>query len=301
MAKNTVESLRKQFKTRDRVTRVLTKDGFFRAAALHNTHVVQTAEAKHELEPLAAVLLGRLLSAATLLASFLKSEERIILEAMGAGPLKRIYAEAMELGEVRGYAQEPLAAIDWSKPNTTLGDALGAGLLRVVKILYTEREPIEGIVELRYGDISSDVAFYLTQSEQIPSALILDVSLNNEGKVDSSAGILVQAMPGASKEAIERVLENMRQLTPLTTLSKNEYSSEDMLRMILPDEFDVLNTTQVDFFCRCSKERFINALVTLEKDEIRDMQERQQNELVCRYCNSKYYLEPEDFEQLLQP
>lgn len=290
----------KKFLQRDRVVRAMTKDGHFRLAAVNLSHTVQTAQQRHNLGALATVFLGRLMAGATLMASFLKGEERIILEAMGHGPLQKLYAEAMQVGEIRGYAAEPQATLDFSDASVSLGDALGVGLFRVTKILYNRFEPIVGVVELTKGDISTDLAYYLTQSEQIPSAVILDVQVDDAGQATQCGGVMVQALPGAPEEAIRQMQESLLAATSVADLIKVGYIPEEMLRMIVPAEIEELGHARVDFFCRCSLENFTSVLRTLGVDELTSMREMGQNELVCRYCNEHHIVPEEELDAIIQ-
>ena len=88
-------------------------------------------------------------------------------------------------------------------------DFLGLGLIKVSKVLYNKPEPTQGIIELVKGDISTDIAFYFTQSEQIPTSLILDVALDEKGNITNSGGIMIQALPGATEEDLEEVVNNV--------------------------------------------------------------------------------------------
>jgi molecular chaperone Hsp33 len=81
-------------------------------------------------------------------------------------------------------------------------------------------------------------------------------------------------------------------------LLKQEKTPEEIISEVLPFEYTVIDSTQVDFFCRCSKDKFINSLVTFPHKMIVEMEENNENELVCQYCNAHYNLEKEDFEKL---
>jgi molecular chaperone Hsp33 len=226
-------------------------------------------------------------------------EERIILQAEGNGLIKKMYAESNAVGEVRGFVQNPQATLNFSDGNSSLSDGLGLGLLQVSRVLYNRNEPVTGVVELIKSDISTDLAYYLTQSEQIPSAVLLDVSVDENGLVEESGGLLVQAMPGASVEEIQSIQDSIRSLKSLTALFKSGYSPDEVIKIVLGDTPEELKSTPVDFFCRCSMKRFKQQLITLPKEEIEGMQAEGQNELVCQYCNEKYLLSDDDFREIL--
>lgn len=285
------DDLKKVWRERDRVTRAITTDGFFRAAVIHNTTVVQTAQANHSLSGMETIALGRALTGASLMASFLKGEERIALMFDGDGPVKSIYAEAIQVGEVRGYAtlnQDP----------TESESALGKGLLKVQKVLYGKMEATTGIVELKRGDVTSDLGHYLTQSEQIPSAFVFDIAFDENDVVRQSVGCLIQAMPGARPEDIFKVYDTIDYLERLTEFADRGYDTKQILQQIMPSEITITATAPVDFFCRCSLNKFKSVLATLGVAELESMREQGHNELVCQYCNAKYYLENTDFDEL---
>lgn len=284
--------VKKAYAERDRVTKCITKDGMFRAACIHNVKTVKTAQERHALEPLRALILARALSGASLMASFLKGEERVALDISGDGLVRRVYAEALQVGEVRGFSTLN------ADPNPEANSALGKGLLKVQRVLYGKQEPVTGIVELRRGDITSDLSYYLTQSEQIPSAFVLDVDFDSSDNITQSAGLLIQSMPGALPEDIFRVYDTIDYLGKLTQFVNDGFSTEEILRQIMPSDVDMIDTSPVDFFCRCSLERFKGMLLTLGYEEIAGMEKEGHTELVCQYCNNRYNLTEADFVEL---
>lgn len=290
---NDHKAIKQMWVQRDRVSRALSADGLFRVSMIHNSVTTRTAQQRHDLDPVRALLLARALTSASLLASFMKGEERVSITADGIGAVKQVYAEALHLGEVRGYATVNRQPQDPDVP-------LGSGILKVQRVVYGKHEPVTGIVELRTGDITSDVGYYLTQSEQIPSVVVIDVQFDAEGAIVQSAGLLVQAMPGARAEDIFQVYDTLDYLDRLTEIGGGRLSSEEVIHHVFPFPMSILETKAVDFFCRCSLDRFKSILLTLGYDELRSMRDSGQDELVCQYCNESYTLEDVDFEELLE-
>lgn len=290
-----MNELKKTYQHRDRVVRAMSGNGMFRIAVAKTTNTAETARAKHDLDPLLSYLLGKTLTSSVLLSSFLKGEERVIIQAEGSGRVKLIFAEAMQVGEVRGFV-----VTDESQPlPESFKDALGEGFLKVSKILYEKQEPVTGIVELVRGDIASDLSYYFDQSEQIVTAVNLGVTINDDGEITHSGGIIVQAMPGAELSAIVEVQRSLEEMPPIEELLDSGYSPEEILRQAMPFPIEVVNNTPVDFYCRCSLDRFMSKLLMLGKDELRSMQSEGQRELVCQYCSSIYELTDEHFSKLI--
>ena len=106
-------------------------------------------------------------------------------------------------------------------------------------------------------------------------------------------------MPGASISDIVAVQRSIEDLPSIEELLDDGYSPEEILKQAMPFEIDIVNNTPVDFFCRCSLKIFMDNLIVLGKTEIESMKNEQQYELICKYCNSKYYLSEEDFAIML--
>lgn len=289
--------MKQDFLTRDRIITALNDSGKIRIALIRNLNTVLTAQKRHNLEILPAFYLARTLTAASLMASSLKGEERIVIETISDGLINKIYAEAMQNGEVRGFVEYDKINVNKSFQNTR--EILGEGILKVSKILYNKGEPIVGIVELQKGDIVTDVSYYFAQSEQIPSAVILDVDFDQDGLIANSAGLLIQAMPGATIDEVVSVHKQISEIKNLSAIINSQPSLEKAIDLLLPFPTKKLKTMQIDFFCRCSKDKFISKLMTLKPEEIIEMKKANNNELVCQYCNAHYYLEDEDFDKIL--
>lgn len=291
-------TIRESIKSRDRLVKGISTDGYFKISVVKTSEVVRTAIEKHELSLLNSVLLGRALTAALLLSSELKGEERIKLRFEGSGPVGAIITEANRAGEVRGYVQRPAAELDYSKEGVFMGQALGAGLLTVSKILYNEAEPRTSTIQLHAGDITTDVAHYLTQSEQVPSAILLNVDLDETGTLTQAGGLLVQRLPDAPDEVTGKLQEDLTHFDSVAALLNEGLYPTDILQMATrPYEVRELDRIPVHFFCRCSKERFLSALSMLHYEELREM-EGESQEMVCHFCSNRVTIGPEEIRQL---
>lgn len=286
-----------QFK--DRIIKGITEDGNFKVSVVKTTDVIKEAKERHDLSLLNTVILGKTLTAAMLLASELKSEERIQLRLDGNGPVGMVLAEANSLGEIRGYVANPQAELDYSKPDVSIGDGLGLGVLTFTKVLYNEAEPRTSTIELVKGDVNSDVVHFLAQSEQVPSALILDVGIDENGKVTEAGGLLLQRLPGAPDGQIDMLQERLGSFPAINELLEDrQYIDEIMKKALSPIKVKELSRQLVDFFCRCSRERFLDALTMLSYDDLKDMNGETQ-EIVCHYCNNKEEITKEEIANLI--
>lgn len=293
-------SLKEDFRFKDRLIKGIDKEGAFKISVIKTTDVVKTARQKHNLSLLNTVLLGRALTASMLLASELKGEERIKLRFEGKGPVGMIIAEANRAGEIRGYVQNPAAELDYTRSETQIGDGLGLGLMTVSKVLYNEAEPKTSTIQLMNGDIISDVAHYLAQSEQILSAILLDVSINDDGSVKEAGGVLIQRLPDADEKVMTTLEETIENLPPVAQLLENNLYIDDIMAMASsPYSVKELDRQLVDFFCRCSPKRFKNAMAMLSYEDLKDMKGESQ-EIVCHYCGNSLSLSREEIHDLAE-
>ncbi|MEX0773764.1 MAG: Hsp33 family molecular chaperone HslO [Balneolales bacterium] len=290
---------KKEFLFKDRIIKGITTDGHFKIAVIKTTDVVKSAQKRHNLSLLNTVLLGRALTGVMLLASNLKADERVQLRIEGSGPIGMLIAEATSHGEIRGYVSNSDAELDYSKAGD-LGEGFGAGILTFSKILYNEAQPISGMVELVKGDITEDLAYYLFQSEQVASALSLDVGIDENGEVEEAGGVIIQALPDAPESMKDQLQQNVKGMPVLHSQFKEDVYIDDLLHQVTkPYEVKELERFPVHFFCRCNKERFKNALAMVNLDELKDMDDKSQ-ELVCHYCNEQYVVTKEEIQEMVQ-
>lgn len=295
---DTISEQKKAFLTKDRLIRGITEDGYLQIAVVKTTEVVKEATRRHGLSLLGTVMLGRALTGGMLLASNLKGEERVVLRMEGNGLLGNLTVEANQVGEIRGYVSRPQANIAIEK-GQTLEDGVGQGLLSVSKILFSEAYPVTGTIAMNKGNVSGDIADYLYHSEQVPSAILLDVGITPEGEVEEAGGILVQALPGAPEEYIEQVEQNLKSLRSIShLLREGHYIDILMAQALAPLPYKELVRYPVHFFCRCSKERFARSLAMLPLEDLQDMQNENQN-LECHYCNENYTFTAEELQAIV--
>ncbi len=288
-----------EFQFKDRIIKGITTDGNFKISVVKTTDTINEAADRHELSLLSKVILGKAMTATMLLASELKKEERIQLRMDGSGPLGTVIAEANSLGEIRGYVGNPNAELDYSKPGVTLGDGIGVGILSLTKVLYNEAEPRTSAIEIVSGDVTADVAHYLVQSEQVPSAVLLDVGIDEDGNLTQSGGLLLQRLPDAPEGQIDMLQERLGSFPPIDQLlSDGQYIDTIMEKAISPIKVKELSRQPVDFFCRCSRERFLDALSMLNLNDLKDL-EGETQEIVCHYCNNKEEISKEEIATLI--
>ncbi len=186
---------------RDHVVRATAANGTIRAFAVYSRGLVEDARRMHELSRTATAALGRTLTAAAMMGTMMKGDkDALSIVFNGDGSLGNITVTAKSDGSVKGYVGNPQASLP-SKVGEKLrvGEVVGKGTLRIIYDLAM-REPYSGVVEIQSGEIADDIAYYLTSSDQIPSAVSLGVLLNEDSSVREAGGFIVQLMDGATDE-----------------------------------------------------------------------------------------------------
>ncbi len=281
--------------------RGLTKDGAFRVFAADTKDIVEEARRRHKTSPTATAALGRALTAAALLGLDLKTG-RVMIQINGQGPLGEILAEADAEGRVRGLVQRPHIHLTPRKGKLLVGQAVGRnGYLSVTRDLGL-KEPYQGSVSLVSGEIAEDLSYYLTVSEQIPSAVALGVFVNPDNTVEAAGGFLIQTMPSATEEQISRTEGVIKKLPPVTSLLREGLSPEEILTKIFGEgEIQILEKRPLEYRCRCSRERVERALVALGPEELKELVRRKEPaKITCDFCGTVYLFEISELEQLLQ-
>ena len=289
----------------DRIIRCITSDGALMASAIDSSDTVYTAQRLHDLSATASAALGRLLTAASVMGAMQKQEHATLtLRINGGGPIGTVTAISDSHGNVRGCVDNPNVDVPL-KPNGKLdvSAAVGTdGRLGVIRS-YGTGEPYMGQVELVSGEIAEDITNYYAVSEQIPTVCALGVLVDpNTNGVLLAGGLLIQVLPGALPQNIEKLEANIATLEPVTTMLAKGMTVEQMVDTALTGfEVEKLEEIPVHYACTCSREKYYNALATLEPDEIDTLPAVDGKvEAVCPYCCRKYYFTKEELHELAE-
>ncbi|UFS71785.1 Hsp33 family molecular chaperone HslO [Geomonas sp. RF6] len=286
----------------DYLVRVIAKNGKIRGLACVTTELVSEGCKRHGTLPTATAALGRALTAGTLMGALLKTGQRVALRYEGNGPLKKIIVEADSNGSVRGYVAEPLVQLMRPDGRLNVASGLGrAGFLTVTKDLML-KEPYRGSVMLYSGEIAQDLALYLVESEQIPSAVALSEFIDSDGNVAVSGGFLIQALPPVDTEVVDQLMNRIGEMPPLSDLLRQGKSPEEILELLFQDlPHDTLEKRALAFACSCSRERIERVLISTGHDEILSLIEEQGGaEVTCEFCRQQYSFSHEDLDALLK-
>ncbi len=286
----------------------IAEEGTIRLMAADTTEIVTEAVRRHATSPTASAALGRVLTGTLLLGSSLKAFDRLTVKIEAEGDIGGIVAEADPNGNVRGYVRNPAAHAPASADGKfDVSAVVGKGMFYVIRESGFEiglhREPYVGSVPIVSGEIAEDFAYYLATSEQIPSAVLLGVLLqNSEPFVTAAGGVMIQMLPGANEHVITMIEDTISRAPHLTSIIREGATPEDLLKIALGEVgFDVLEEKETAFRCNCSMERAIRLISSLGEDEVRSMLEEDKGAtLDCGFCNEYYRLGETDLEGILE-
>jgi molecular chaperone Hsp33 len=289
--------------TKDRLLRIYCPELKLRIYAADTLTAAADIIKIHEATPNAAWALGRSITAASLLSGNLKpqSGQSIALKFSGSGPLKEVSVQADASGNIRGYTANPQVDITDPADSISFSKSIGAGFLSVTKELGM-KTPYTGVVPLLYGEVAMDTAAYLTESEQVPSALVIGFSMNTDGAVIASGGILIQTMPDTNEEAIAFMEEVLT--AGIIPVGERLAAGTGLIEIVTGftggREIDVMSELELRAACSCSRNIIASALSGVSVSELRDMIEKDNGaEASCLFCCKLYHFSAEDLEAII--
>lgn len=287
----------------DKLIKALAFNDEIRIYVVDATETVSEAQRRHDSWNTATAALGRAMIGTTLLASGEKGDARITVRIDGNGPIGYIVVDGNAKGEVKGYIHNPQVSLELNeKGKLDVRGAVGTqGNLIVTKDIGM-KEPFVGQVPLISGELGEDFTYYLANSEQIASSVGLSVLVDTDETVKTAGGFMIQVLPGASEKTISQLEETIANLPLVSKMMDGGKTPEEIMEMLAgKDNYRIIDEQSVQFKCDCSKERFANSLVSLGKDDIKQMIEEDHGaEAVCHFCRSAYHFTEEDLEEILE-
>lgn len=281
--------------------RATAAEGQIRAFAVTSKELVEEARKRHNTSPIVTAALGRLMSGAVMMGSMMKGEKDLLtIRVNGDGPMRGMTVTADAAGNVKGYPFVP----DVVLPANALGKldvagAIGAGNMSVIKDMGL-KEPYIGQTALQTGEIAEDLTYYFAVSEQVPSAVGLGVLMNKENTVEQAGGFIIQLMPFAEEEVIEKLEKKVAEVTSVTSLLAQGYNPEMILQKLLGDlGLEITENMPVRFYCGCSKERVTKALASISRAELDDIiKDGKPIEVNCGFCNTHYTFDIDELKEI---
>lgn len=289
---------------KDQLVRAMSRDGFVNAVAVTTKDLTERARQIHKTLPTATAALGRLLAAASMMGNMQKVDDgSITLQIKGGGPLGTVLAVSDAAGNVRGYVDNPqISLLEKYRGKLDVGAAVGKdGMLTVIRDLRM-KEPYVGSVPLVSGEIAEDITQYFAQSEQIPTACALGVLVDVDQSVKAAGGYILQLLPGAPDEVIDKLEQNVKNAGAVTSMLAAGMDAEAVLRKAMAGfEVEILEKSPVSYRCYCSRRRVTDMLISLGEAELSSIREEGKDISVgCQFCDTVYTFTPQDIKAILK-
>lgn len=285
----------------DYIVRATAANAQIRVFAAYTKDMVEEARRRHETSPVATAALGRLMTAGAMMGSMLKGEKDLLtLRINAGGPIQGITVTADSKARVKGYVGNPNVILPANKAGKLdVAGAVGVGFMDVIKDMGL-KEPYVGQTVLQTSEIAEDLTYYFANSEQVPSSVGLGVLMSKDNTVEQAGGFIIQLMPFAEEAVIVQLEENLKEITSVTTLLSQGKTPEDLVEILCKGLDPVINDKMdTGFYCNCDKNRVEKALISIGRKEIQEMiEEGQDIEMKCHFCNTAYVFSVEDLKCL---
>lgn len=290
----------KEFK--DYIIRATAANHQIRAFAITSKYTVEEARQRHNTSPIATVALGRLMTAGAMMGAMMKGDDDLVtIQIKGDGPIGGLTVTADSKANVKGYVNNPGVMLPLnSEGRLDVEKALGIGVLSVIKDIGL-REPYVGDTILVTSDITQDLTYYFATSEQVPSSVGLSVIMSKDNTVSQAGGFIIQLLPDADEELIEKLEKKIKEIKSVTTMLEHQYTPEMMLEELLGEfGLEIMDKIPSGFSCNCSKDRMAKALISIGKKELRAMiEEGEPIEVNCHFCGDHYTFDIDELKDLL--
>lgn len=242
-------------------------------------------------------LLSEAMAAVVLMASTLKFEGRLSLQAQGKGPVSLLLAEATHDGQIRGLARfAEDTRYDGVQPSVT--ELLGDGAVMAITIRPAQGQQYQGVVPLDAPSLAACLEHYFTQSEQLTTRLWLGAG---NGR---AAGLLLQRLPdrAANRTHNDEVWQNVETLADTLTMEELlDLPVETVLHRLFHETPPQLPPAQpLRFACTCSREKVQHTLLSLGREELQGiLDELGEAVITCDFCGRTETFDAVDLDQLI--
>jgi molecular chaperone Hsp33 len=224
--------------------------------------------------------------------------DMLTVQIKGNGPIGAMTVTADPKGNVKGFVANPEVMLPLKDGRLDIAGAVGIGVLSVIKDIGL-KEPYVGDTILITSEIADDLTYYYATSEQIPSSVGLGVLMDKDNTVEQAGGFIIQLMPDATEEVIDKLEKRIKEIKSVTHMLENGMTPEKILEYILGGM--ELDTIPTQFYCNCSKERVSKAVMSIGVKDLKEMvDDNKPIEVNCHFCNSHYTFSPQELGQMLE-
>lgn len=282
------------------IKRAISADGGIRVIFCDSTAIVRRACEIHHTSKTMTAVLGRALTATSLMASLLKDmDNTLTLQIRGDGPCGSVVCVGDYKGNVRGYADDMTVELP---PNSLgkldVGGAVGSGSLYVIKDMGMN-EPYIGVSPIVTGEIAEDITEYFANSEQTPTVCALGVRVDTDNMCFAAGGYLIQLMPGYQDEDVDRLETNVNMAGSVSKLIADGMDGDEIIAHLFEGiEYQMFDEFDIAYRCSCERERYLKALVSLSEKDMQELRDANEPvETCCNFCGTKYTFDLSEIDE----
>lgn len=271
----------------DAVQRFTLEQTGIRGEVVRLSNSVQQATTMQHYPAVVRQTLNEFFAATALLSTTIKYDGRLILQARSTGQIPLIMAECHSSGTIRGIARGAAQA-----DSDNFAELLSGGTLAMT-LQPDKGEQYQGIVPLQGQSLADCLAYYFTQSEQLPTAFWFASTPRQV------VAMMLQVLPSQQPKT-----DDWQQAVQLgATLTTEEMLTLDNETLLyrLFNSFGVrLHTSKaITFDCSCSSQRCLSAVHTLGQAEAETLlQEQGSIQMDCEFCGQHYEFGNSEIAQL---
>ena len=258
---------------------------------------------RHDYPRPIAMLLGEALTLAALIASLLKVDGRLVVQAQGQGFVQLLVAEQGVRGRLRGYARmapdahEALAGAHRMAP----ADLLGEGQLAIILDHGEKETAYQGVVALDGPTLAACAENYFRSSEQTDTGIALavgEVLSAHAPPLWRAGGVLMQRVAGDSSRG-DTGEDWTRASTLFATVRDEELIDPDLsaatllYRLFHEEGARLAAATPLADGCTCDETRLTALMKQFPPAELCDLIEPDGLlHAKCQFCARSYRIDP---------
>ena len=124
--------------------------------------------------------------------------------------------------------------------------------------------------------------------------------MEKNNTVRQAGGFIIQLMPFASDEVIDRLEQNLMDFPSVTAVLDSGATPEEMLELLFKDlDLEIHETIPTKFHCNCDKKRVEKALISIGKKDLDELiSDDKEIEVKCHFCNTAYQFNVDELKTM---
>lgn len=269
-----------------------------RVVAVDSTEMTTHIQKIHDLYPMSTVILGRVTTASILIGNWVSEKEKVSIFFDGDGPAGEIVAKSDNELNVKAYIKnKKIESLFKDNGHFDVKKAIGTGHLHVIRDMDL-KNPVTSNVEIISGEIAEDIAYYMNQVEQIPSAVSLGVLLDKNG-VRASGGLMLQILDQSMTE--NEIVNYEKRFMSLPSISNYLDEGNDISDLInIFGNADYIEEKTAQYKCDCNYDKVKSSLINFDLEELEQMKEEDNIEVKCEWCSKLYTITSKDIDEIIK-